>query len=78
MNKQSERILKALQATTEPVAMPELSRIGSGKDNGWCASFTRRISDLREAGHDIVVSGPHNRTCYKLIRSEQQQFTALN
>jgi hypothetical protein len=75
MNQQSKLILKALQDAKEPIAMPELSRIGSGKENGWCASFTRRISDLRELGHNIVVSGPHNKTCYQLIRPEpQQQF----
>jgi hypothetical protein len=80
MNKQSERILKALQAAKEPIAMPELSRTGSGKPDGWCASFTRRISDLRAAAHNIVVSGTSNRTFYKLIKPElkQQEFSALN
>ena len=72
MNKQSKRILAALQSATEPIAMPELSRIGSGKPDGWCASFTRRISDLRKLGHTIVVSGPHNRTRYTLIKPEPQ------
>jgi len=50
----AKRILAALQASLVPVAMPELSRIGSGKPNGWCASFSREISRLRAQGHNIV------------------------
>lgn len=30
------------------VSGAELSRIGSGKPDGWCASFSRRISEIRE------------------------------
>lgn len=51
---QSNRILKALQdAKGDYVPMPKLSRLGSGIRNGWTASFSRRISDLRKDGHCI-------------------------
>ncbi|MDE2105162.1 MAG: hypothetical protein KGL39_48490 [Patescibacteria group bacterium] len=57
--------------------MPELSRIGSGKPDGFCGSFTRRISDLREAGHNIVMTmeqiDGQRHTFYELVRQETQQ-----
>jgi hypothetical protein len=31
-----------------------LHQMGSGKANGFCASLSRRISDLREQGMDIT------------------------
>jgi len=51
---QTSRILAALlDAKGEEVSGAELSRIGSGKDNGWCASLSRRISDIRKLGHPV-------------------------
>lgn len=51
---QTSRILAALLAAKgEEVSRAELSRIGSGKDNGWCASLSRRISDIRKLGHPV-------------------------
>lgn len=32
----------------------DLHRIGSGKQNGFCASLSRRISDLRAMGYNIT------------------------
>jgi hypothetical protein len=53
---QGERILKALQESNgQFIPMPELSRIGSGKPDGWVASFTKRISELRAKGHPIEL-----------------------
>jgi len=49
MKSQTDRIYQALKSKPFTyLPMPELSRIGSGKDNGWCASFTRRLTDCRE------------------------------
>jgi hypothetical protein len=46
---QRQRILERLKQGGEVPAI-ELHRIGSGKENGFCASLTRRISEIREAG----------------------------
>lgn len=43
---QRQRIFDALKSGNE-IAAVELHRIGSGKENGWCASFSRRISEIR-------------------------------
>lgn len=68
MNGQRERIYKRLLIGGK-VSGAELSRIGSGKDNGWCASFSRRISEIREqlqrAGKTV--------TCYKTTVAGQLQ-----
>ena len=50
----SKRILEALIAAQEPVYGAELSRIGSGKENGWVASLSKEISRLRSLGHNVV------------------------
>lgn len=51
---QNSRILRRfLQSPDMWIAMPDLSRAGSGKPDGWCSSFTRRIKDLRECGYVI-------------------------
>lgn len=45
---QTARILAYFKANPHKcIPMPELSRIGSGSDNGWCASFTKRIHECR-------------------------------
>lgn len=50
---QCARILaRLLETPGEWVAMPALSRIGSGKRNGSCIVHSR-ISDLRARGHEI-------------------------
>lgn len=40
----------------EDISMPVLNRIASGSKNGFCASLSRRISDLRAAGWNIIKS----------------------
>jgi hypothetical protein len=56
--------------------MPELSRAGSGKPDGFCASFTRRISDLRDDGHVILMTmqicGNVRHTFYELYKRTAQ------
>lgn len=69
---QSHRILSKLKsAHGRFVPMPTLSRIGSGKRNGWCASFTKRVSELRNDGHVIQVRDEYKRgqrhTAYALV-----------
>jgi len=54
LSPQALRILDALLAADGPIDMPTLSRLGSGKSTGFCGSFTRRVSDLREA---LAASG---------------------
>lgn len=57
MNKQSQtlRILQALtDANGEEVNGATLSRIGSGKPDGWTASLSRRISDIRAMGYNVT------------------------
>jgi len=54
MNGQTQRILQHLYANKgREVASVDLHRIGSGKDNGFCASLSRRISDIRELGYTV-------------------------
>ena len=54
---------------------PFLHQTGSGKANGYCASMSRRISDLRKMGLNIVktkdeyVDGQRN-TAYTNIVTE--------
>jgi hypothetical protein len=50
---QRQRILDRLLAGYEVPAV-ELHRIGSGKENGYCASLTRRISEIRDEGYDVI------------------------
>ena len=37
-------------------SLPNLHRIASGKEHGYCGSFSRRISDLRKLGLDVRKS----------------------
>lgn len=45
----------------------ELHRIGSGKEHGFCASLTRRISEIRDEGYNVI--------CRKKINAEGQVHT---
>lgn len=68
---QAARILARLQQGGR-VPMPELSRYASGKPDGWVASFSKRISDLRCEGHTIIchefrINGARH-TFYELIK----------
>lgn len=40
----------------EHISSLEIDRAGSGKENGWLKSPSRRISDIREAGLNVVCS----------------------
>ena len=50
---QRARILERLLQGGEVPAV-ELHQIGSGKERGYCASLTRRISEIRDEGFDVV------------------------
>lgn len=75
-SKQGERMLQALQASAMPLSAAALSRIGSGKPDGWTASFTKRISELRSRGFevrkvvDLRVDGQRH-TSYQLFTDGQ-------
>lgn len=79
MNGQAQRILARLQATpNQDVPAVELHRAGSGSEHGWCASISRRISDLRKQGHDVVLSrdetvNGQRHTWYKLITNSLEK-----
>jgi len=50
-NGQKIRILKyLLKHKNREVAAIDLQRAGSGSEYGWCASLSRRISDIRSMG----------------------------
>lgn len=56
-SRQGERMAKAfIDAPDTDIPAVELHRIGSGKPNGFLASFSRRISDLRSQNLNIVKS----------------------
>ena len=55
---QRQRILERLLQGGR-VPMPELHRIGSGRPDGFCASLTRRLSEIRSQGYAV--------TCYKQV-----------
>lgn len=74
MTGQAKRILAhLLENPDKEIPAVTLNRIGSGKENGWCASFTRRISDIRKLGYNVVkcydfmVDGQRH-TGYKIRR----------
>ena len=77
---QSSRILRLLQKHPDKdVASVDLHMAGSGKNNGYCNSLTRRISDLRAQGHNIIVSkdvtvNGQRHTWYRLITKPQQDL----
>lgn len=50
---QQQRIFDRLKLGRR-VPLPELHRIGSGKEHGFVGSFTRRISDIRKAGYTVI------------------------
>jgi len=54
---QAQRIAEHFRNHPEQdIPAPELHRIGSGKEYGYCASFTRRITECRELGMNIILS----------------------
>lgn len=73
MTNQTERLLKHLyDNANRDVPATELHRIGSGKDNGYLGSLSRRISDLRQTGWVVVKSRDtwvdgQRQTAYRLI-----------
>lgn len=73
MNTQTQRLADYFSKhPNQDIPMPKLHRIGSGTSNGFVASLTRRISDLREIGLQIIKSredrvGNQRRTFYKLV-----------
>ena len=68
---QAQRILDALiEAQGRFVPMAELSRRGSGKPNGWTASFSRRTFELRQAGYPIQMREEY-------VGGERNTFYAL-
>ena len=77
---QTKRILKHLLAhANEEVPSVMLHRIGSGKEHGYCASLSRRISDIRDLGYDLkmcreeTVNG-QRRTFYRLTIVPQMEL----
>lgn len=69
---QRQRILDRLMLGGR-VPMPDLHRIGSGKETGFCASLTRRITEIREQGfvvicHKRTASDGQIQTEYELIK----------
>ena len=77
---QSKRILARLLANADKdVPAIDLHTAGSGSNNGFCASLSRRISDLRAAGHNVIVSrdekvNGQRHTWYRLITKPQQDL----
>lgn len=77
MNGQTQRIIEYLkQFPNQDVAVVTLHAVGSGKEHGFCASLSRRISDCRALGHDVRVCrdewvGTQRRTWYKLVVTEK-------
>lgn len=73
---QTQRILEyLLLVPNEDVPAITLHQIGSGKENGFCASLSRRISDIRAMGYDVVKSRDETKngqrhTWYKLNYEE--------
>lgn len=52
LTKQSRRIYDYLKERAgEEVSAVKLHRIGSGKENGFCGSFSKRIWEAREEAH---------------------------
>lgn len=54
MNGQTKRILNLLlEAKGREVPAVDLHRAGSPNETGFCASLSRRISDVREMGYTV-------------------------
>lgn len=72
MNGQTKRIQKVFTDNpSREVAATTLHEAGSGKPFGWCGSLSRRISDLRELGMNIVMrdeyAGRQRHTFYTYV-----------
>jgi hypothetical protein len=75
LSKQGKAILALFESKPdEMIPAVELHRVASGKEHGFAASLSRRISDLRDLGYNIVktlderVEG-QRRTGYSLIKN---------
>lgn len=72
-SKQSARMLAVFKANPNTdISALKLHRAGSGKPNGFLASISRRLSDLRAQGHRIILSRREMKdgvvhTWYKLV-----------
>lgn len=70
---QTQRILAYFQAHLgKEISALELHKAGSGNPYGFCASISRRISDLRKLGYDVrlttnVVRDGHRYTFYTMM-----------
>ena len=66
----------------EEISAALLSQIGSGKEHGHCSSFSRRISDLRAIGMNVIkcrdewVNGQRH-TFYKFIPEQTLNQTPV-
>ncbi len=68
---QTQRLATAFELRpNHEISAVELHRIGSGSEFGWCASLSRRISDLRKAGYHIVKTSD--------VRVGQHRLTRLH
>jgi len=80
MKGQTQRILEHLLAHPNlDVQAVVLHRIGSGKEQGFCASLSRRISDLRAMGHNVVKSrdevvNGQRQTWYRYVAPVQREL----
>lgn len=78
---QTRRILDYLLAHPgQEISALELHHAGSGSPYGFCASISRRISDLRKLGYDVQLSRDvmHNGqrfTWYCLVETKAQAQT---
>lgn len=73
MTNQTERLIAYLwDNPNKDIPATKLHRIGSGKPRGYLGSLSRRISDLRSMGLDVVKSrdvrvNGQRHTAYRLI-----------
>jgi len=78
---QTWRLLRHFQLNpNQDIPALDLHKAGSGHEYGWCASITRRISDIRKMGFKVEVSrdewhdGQRN-TWYRYTPNEEQTQT---
>ena len=76
---QSKRILARLLANADKdVSAIDLHMAGSGTNNGFCASLSRRISDLRAMGHNVIVSRKGERTEAHMVSVDNKTTTGID
>lgn len=65
-----QSIIAALRkAGSRGLTTLKLHRIGSGKSNGFCASLTRRISEIRDMGYAVIC---HKKTVKGILHTEYE------